>query len=85
MPDYMKIKSKTIQLPISQRITKDAIKFGVDGYTIHNMHYGDLQSLIMAFQIDYLNQKLYVLRQHQLQKKGISKVEEATEEDFNSL
>lgn len=81
----MRIKAKQPQLTNSLRFIKDAIKFGIDGFSIHSMHYVDLQVIVLTFQIESLNKILYELRQQQLHKKGIAKIEEATEADFNSL
>lgn len=81
----MKINSQQIVLPNSIRTIRDAIRFHIDGYTIKNTNYIDLQILIVNLCIEQINKSLYELRQMKLRERGIDSIQEASEEDFNSL
>lgn len=85
IPNKMKIKSQQINLPNSIRTIKDAIRFNIDGYTIKHTNYIDLQILIVNLCIEQINKSLYELRQMKLRERGIDSIQEAREEDFNSL
>lgn len=85
IPSKMKINSQQIGLPNSIRTIRDAIRFNIDGYTIKNTNYIDLQILIVNLCIEQINKSLHELRQMKLRERGIDSIQEASEKDFNSL
>lgn len=85
IPEHMKIKTKQVMLPTSLRDLRDSARFNIDGYMVYKMDYLDLQALILNFMIENANKALYELKQSKMREKGIARIEQASEEDFNSL
>lgn len=62
-------------MPLSLRIMKVAIKCDISPELIKNLHFFDLQSLILSFNIDFIQQEFKSKRKQRLNERGIDEVE----------
>lgn len=69
-------------MPLSLRTIKEASANGIDWKSLHII---DLFSILYSIRIDRAVQYLNEQKRQKLQKRGISEVRKATEEDFDSL
>ena len=76
---------KSTKLTLSLLILKKCTNHKIAGEIIKMLHFIDLQILIISIEIDKLTIQLGELRQKQLNEKGIDKIVDAEEDDFNSL
>lgn len=81
----MKVDFPRIDLPASIQIKHDCIKCGIDSDLINKENYYDLQILLYTFHIEKINLEIYKIRNQKLNDRGISRIEEASEDDFDSL
>ena len=82
---FDKIEEKeTLQfsMPLSLRIIKE---FGQNGIDYKGIHLTDVLSIYYSIKIDSAKQYLNHKRQEEMQKRGISSISKATEQDFDSL
>ena len=82
---FEKIDDKEIpsfSMPLSLRIIKE---FGQNGIDYKNIHLADVLSISYSLKIDNAKQYLRHKRQEEMQKRGISSISKATEQDFDSL
>lgn len=69
-------------MPLSLRLIKEASANHIDW---RSLHFIDLLSIIYSLRIDRAVEFLREKKQQALQKRGISEVRKATEQDFDSL
>lgn len=69
-------------MPLSLRIIKE---FGQNGIDYKGIHLTDVLSIYYSLKIDSAKQYLRHKRQEEMQKRGISSISKATEQDFDSL
>ena len=69
-------------MPLSLRIIKE---FGQNGIDYKGIHLTDVLSIYYSLKIDSAKQYLQHKRQEEMQKRGISSISKATEQDFDSL
>lgn len=69
-------------MPLSLRIIKE---FGQNGIDYKGIHLTDVLSIYYSLKIDNAKQYLNHKRQEEMQKRGISSISKATEQDFDSL
>ena len=69
-------------MPLSLRIIKE---FGQNGIDYKGIHLTDVLSIYYSLKIDSAKQYLKHKRQEEMQKRGISSISKATEQDFDSL
>lgn len=82
---FDKIHDKKISqfsMPLSLRIIKESSQNNIDW---KSLHMADLFSIIYAIRIEKAEDYLDCKRQQEMQKRGISSITKATEDDFNSL
>ena len=82
---FEKIEEKEtpqFSMPLSLRIIKE---FGQNGIDYKGIHLTDVLSIYYSLKIDSANQYLRQKRQEEMQKRGISSISKATEQDFDSL
>lgn len=75
-------EKKQFSMPLSLEIIKESSSAGIDWKILH---IADLFSIIYSIRIDNAKQWLNHQRQERLAKKGITKVESATAQDFDNL
>ena len=69
-------------MPLSLRLIKEASANHIDW---RSLHFIDLLSIIYSLRIDRAVEFLREKKQQALQKRGISEVRKATEQDFDNL
>lgn len=69
-------------MPLSLRIIKE---FGQNGIDYKGIHLTDVLSIYYSLKIDSAKQYLNHKRKEEMQKRGISSISKATEQDFDSL
>ena len=69
-------------MPLSLRMIKEASENHIDWKSLHIV---DLFSILYSIRIDKALQYLNEKKRQSLQKRGISEVRRATEEDFDNL
>lgn len=82
---FNKIEEKEtpqFSMPLSLRIIKE---FGQNGIDYKDIHLTDVLSIYYSLKIDSAKQYLNHKRQEEMQKRGISSISKATEQDFDSL
>ena len=82
---FEKIEDKEIpsfSMPLSLRIIKE---FGQNGINWKDLHIADVLSISYSIKIDNAKQYLNQKRQEEMQKRGISSISKATEQDFDNL
>ena len=82
---FEKIEEKEtpqFSMPLSLRIIKE---FGQNGIAYKGIHLTDVLSIFYSLKIDSAKQYLQHKRQEEMQKRGISSISKATEQDFDSL
>ena len=82
---FNKIEEKEapqFSMPLSLRIIKD---FGQNGIDYKGIHLTDVLSIYYSLKIDSAKEYLRHKRQEEMQKRGISSISKATEQDFDSL
>lgn len=82
---FDKIEEKempSFSMPLSLRIIKE---FGQNGIDYKGIHLTDVLSIYYSLKIDSAKQYLNHKRQEEMQKRGISSISKATEQDFDSL
>lgn len=82
---FNKIEEKEtpqFSMPLSLRIIKE---FGQNGIDYKGIHLTDILSIYYSLKIDSAKQHLRHKRQEEMQKRGISSISKATEQDFDSL
>ena len=82
---FEKIEDKEtpqFSMPLSLRIIKE---FGQSGIDYKGIHLADVLSISYSLKIDNAKQYLKHKRQEEMQKRGISSISKATEQDFDSL
>lgn len=68
-------KDNLFTMPLSLRILKVAIKYDISPELIKRLHFFDLQSLILSFNIDFIQQEFKNKRKQRLNERGIDEVE----------
>lgn len=82
---FEKIEEKEtpqFSMPLSLRIIKE---FGQNGIDYKGLHLTDVLSIFYSLRIDSAKQYLQHKRQEEMQKRGISSISKATEQDFDNL
>jgi hypothetical protein len=82
---FDKIEEKetpSFSMPLSLRIIKE---FGQNGIDYKGIHLTDILSIYYSLKIDSAKQYLNHKRQEEMQRRGISSISKATEQDFDSL
>ena len=82
---YEKIQEKEtpqFSMPLSLRIIKE---LGQNGIDYKGIHLTDVLSIFYSLKIDSAKQYLKNKRQEEMQKRGISTITKATEQDFDNL
>lgn len=82
---FEKIEDKEIpefSMPLSLRIIKE---FGQNGIDWKGLHIADVLSISYSLKIDNAKQYLKHKRKEEMQKRGISSISKATEQDFDNL
>ena len=82
---YKKIEEKEtpqFSMPLSLRIIKE---FGQNGIDYKGIHLTDVLSIFYSLRIDSAKEYLKHKRQEEMQKRGISSISKATEQDFDNL
>ena len=82
---FEKIEEKEtpqFSMPLSLRIIKE---FGQNGIDYKGIHLTDILSIYYSLKIDSAKQYLNHKRQQEMQKRGISSISKATEQDFDNL
>ena len=76
------IEKPQFSMPLSLQLIKECSEYGID---YRNLHIIDLYSIIYSIRIDNAKQYLEQERHKRLSSRGISSIQQATEEDFNNL
>lgn len=76
------IEKPQFSMPLSLQLIKESSSCGID---YKNLHIIDLYSIIYSIRIDNAKQYLEQERNKKLMNRGISSIQQATEEDFNNL
>ncbi len=82
---FKKIKNTEkpqFSMPLSLQLIKESSSYGIDYKSLHII---DLYSIIYSIRIDNAKQYLEQERHKRLNSRGISSIQQATEEDFNNL
>ena len=82
---FKKIKNTEkpqFSMPLSLQLIKESSGYGIDYKSLHII---DLYSIIYSIRIDNAKQYLEQERHKRLSSRGISSIQQATEEDFNNL
>lgn len=69
-------------MPLSLQLIKESASCGIDYKSLHII---DLYSIIYSIRIDNAKQYLEQERHKRLSSRGISSIQQATEEDFDNL
>lgn len=76
------VEKPQFSMPLSLQLIKESASCGIDYKSLHII---DLYSIIYSIRIDNAKQYLEHERQQKLSKRGISSIQQATEEDFDKL
>lgn len=82
---FKKIKNTEkpqFSMPLSLQLIKESSSYGIDYKSLHII---DLYSIIYSIRIDNAKQYLEQERHKRLNSRGISSIQQATEEDFDNL
>lgn len=85
LPKHYRMSFKKVRVAESLQIKHDCVKYGIDTNLMYSLDYVDLQSLLYIFHLEKLNTTLYEISKQKLNERGISRIEKASEDDFNSL